>query len=448
MRLDDTMPPHAKVTIVGLWHQGVVAAACLADWGIRVVGFDADAELVGDLGQGRARVFEPGLDDLLKAGISSGRLSFSTRPDEAFEGAQFLLVMHDTPVDESDRSDLSGLFSDVERVVPYLEEDVIIHVTAQVPVGSCDALQAMVRGVRPGLNFTIAYSPENLRLGQAVERFRKPPLPVLGAADAQTIQKLESLYAGAGVQWHHCGIRTAEMLKHALNAFLAMSVTFGNELGNLCDELAVDGHRLAALLRLEPRVGAKAMLLPGLGFSGGTLARDLYSLRDFGDRLGVETPLLDGIWESNAIQNSMVSRRLFQKFGADLEGRRVCILGLTYKPDTSTLRRSAALELVEELVGKGLCVTAHDPKASRTELALVKGLVVFDSLVDAVRNSDAVVLMTPWQEYKSPDLGAIKRAMRGNLLFDTANFWSADDVGAAGFEYLNIGSGRLLKITP
>jgi len=446
-QLEEAMISGFKVAIVGLWHQGVVAAACLADWGVEVVGFDIDAGVNHDLNEGRARVFEPGLDDLLKAGVESGRLRFTNVPKQAFDGSQFILVTHDTPVDEDDRSDLSVVFRDVETVAPYLEEGVIIHVTAQVPVGTCDRIRSLIRALRPGLSFELVYSPENLRLGQAIERFRKPPLPVLGADNQNAIQKLESLYERAGVQWHHCGLRTAEMLKHALNAFLAMSVTFGNELGNLCDQLGADGHQLASLLRLEPRIGAKAMLSPGLGFSGGTLARDMCALRDFGDRLSVETPLLDGVWNSNAIQNSFVSRRLLQYFGGTCEGRRVCILGLTYKPDTSTLRRSAALELVGVLGSMGVHVTAHDPKASPEELASLKELSVFDSPLAAARDSEAMVLMTPWQEYKKLDFSVLRSVMAGNLIFDTANIWNADDVTAAGFEYLNIGSGRLCKIT-
>lgn len=442
------MNSELKVTIVGLWHQGVVAAACLADWGVKVVGFDPDPTVIHDLSKGKARFFEPGLDDLLQTGIESGRLQFSSYPNEAFEGAQFVLVMHDTPVDEADRSDLSGLFRDVETFAPFLKAGVVLHVTAQVPVGTCDSIRALIRTKCPELSFDIAYSPENLRLGQAIERFRQPPLPVLGADNASTIQKLEALYIHTGVKWRHCGVRTAEMLKHALNAFLAMSVTFGNELGNLCDELGADGHQLASLLRLEPRVGPKAMLSPGLGFSGGTLARDMHSLRDFGDRLGVETPLLDGVWDSNAIQNRIVSKRLLQKFGGNCKGRSVCILGLTYKPDTSTLRRSAALELVGALLEMGAYVTAHDPKASRAELSLVEGLNFFESPLDAARQCEALVLMTPWKDYKSLDFSEVRKVMSGSLVFDTANLWNAEGVVAAGFEYLNIGSGRLLKTNP
>ena len=184
------------------------------------------------------------------------------------------------------------------------------------------------------------------------------------------------------------------------------------------------------------------MLFPGLGFAGGTLARDAQTLRGLGDRFGIDTPLLDGAWQSNQLQNKGVVRRLVSLLGGSLQGRRISVLGLTYKPDTSTLRRSAALEVVDDLVRAGASVSASDPKADRKELAK-HGEFVFESLpMDAVSDADAVVLMTPWADFKHLDFGAVKAAMRGDLIFDTANLWSADVVVSAGLRYVSIGRGR------
>jgi UDPglucose 6-dehydrogenase len=236
------------------------------------------------------------------------------------------------------------------------------------------------------------------------------------------------------------------MSKHALNAFLALSVTFANELGNLCDEVGADGHRLAELLRMEPRVGSKAMLFPGLGFSGGTLARDMQTLRGFGDKFGVETPQLDGTWNSNQQQNKLVVRQLKKHFGGSLTGRKICVLGLTYKADTSTLRRSAALEVIADLVSEGAEISASDPKADRNELKNYTGFTVFDDPVAAAKNADALVLMTPWADYTSLDFASVKNAMKGSLVFDTANLWKADAVIATGLKYLDIGRGRGARV--
>jgi UDPglucose 6-dehydrogenase len=430
------------VAIVGLWHQGVVAAACHADWGHDVIAADYNRATVAMLSEGKAPLFEPGLDELLSRGLAAHRLQFSETPADAVTGRRFVILAFDTPVDADDRSDFAEFWRTVEEITPNLCDYVVIHVTAQVPVGTCDEVRKRISKVRPTLMFGISYSPENLRLGVAIERFRRPPLPVIGSDDEWVLRALEALYSSCEVQWHRCGIRTAEMSKHALNGFLATSVCFANEIGNLCDEVGADGYRLAELLRLEPRVGAKAMLFPGLGFSGGTLARDIQTLRALGDRVGVETPLLDGTWQSNQQQNRCVVRRLKAVFGGSLKGRRIAVLGLTYKVGTSTLRRSAAVEISRDLAAAGASVSATDPKADRGELRGYSSFVFHETVLEAVRHSDAVVLMTPWTEFRDIDFSAVKAAMRGEVVFDTANFWNPDVVAAAGLRYLNIGRGR------
>jgi UDPglucose 6-dehydrogenase len=430
-----------SVAIVGLWHQGVVAAACLADWGYDVVGADFDAARIGRLQEGKAPLFEPGLDDLLGAGRRSGRLTFTTDLRRAVDGRKIVLLMHDTPVSESDQSDLTEIIRAVEEIAPGMESGTVLHVTAQVPVGTCDEILRTLASLRPGLRLSIAYSPENLRLGQALERFRKPPLPVLGSDDPEALDRLERFYAPCGVTWQRTDLRTAEMVKHALNTFLALSVTFANELGNVCDEVGADGHRLAEILRLEPRVGSKALLFPGLGFAGGTLARDVQTLRRLGVQLSLPTPLLDGLWQSNKLQNGTVVRRILRHLGS-LHGRKIAVWGLTYKPDTSTLRRSAALEVIAELHREGAVVTAHDPKADRAEVAQAGGFSFAEDPLFAAAGADALVLMTPWAEYRQTDFDRVRAVMAGSLVFDTAGLWKAEQVAAAGLEYLDIGRGR------
>ncbi len=431
-----------RIAVLGLWHQGVVGSACLSEAGHEVHAADRDAERIQKLQSGKAPLFEPGLDELLRQQLDSGRLKFSTDFVDCVRAADAVFVMFDTPVDANDESDLTEFFATAREIAPHIKTGAVIFVTAQVPVGSCDAFAAAVRSVNSDADFSMAYSPENLRLGQAIERFRHPPLPVLGADSPEAFERLEKIFEFTGATWERVNVRTAEMTKHALNSFLALSVTFANELGNLCDEVGADGHRLADVLRLEPRVGPKAMLKPGLGFAGGTLARDLQTLRKIGDQRGVDTPLLDGVWTSNQLQNKSVIHRLRRHLGGTLAKKKICVLGLTYKPDTSTLRRSAALEVVAELQRADVAVTASDPRADRAELQLLKGFTFYDDIYAAADGADALVLMTPWKSFldlKWPELAA---RMRGRLVLDTANLWSADAVEAAGFTYVDIGRGR------
>jgi UDPglucose 6-dehydrogenase len=430
-----------KLCVIGLWHQGVVAAACFADMGYDVVAADTDAKKIADLNAGKAPLFEPGLDELLKKGLGGGHLKFVADLAGAVKGRRDVLLMFDTPVDENDRSDLSGVFAAVEAMAPNLEEDTVLLVTAQVPVGTCDEIARILRERRPGLKFGITYSPENLRLGQAIERFMHPALPVIGSDDAAALDRVEQWFKPLGVKWERVNLRTGEMTKHALNAFLATSVTFANELGNLCDEVGADGQRVAQVMRLEPRVGPKAMLLPGLGFSGGTLARDVQTLRGIGDRAKLDTLMLDGLWESNRQQNRLVIRKLKKALG-DVKGVPVTVLGLTYKPDTSTLRRSASLEIIADLAAAGMKVSAHDPKADRAEVAAHKEFRFCEDVYDALKGAQAAVLITGWAEYKRLDFERVKKAMARPLILDVNNMLDAERLGTLGFTYLDVGRGR------
>jgi UDPglucose 6-dehydrogenase len=432
-----------RVCIIGIWHQGAVAAACLADLGYQVVGVDHDKENIHNFNVGKAPLFEPGLDELLSKRVKSGNLSFTTSLAEGLSDTHNILVMFDTPVDENDDIDLSVIFSTAREMAPYILPGSVILVTAQVPVGTCDRIAEIIQQANPKSDFGIAYCPENLRLGQAIERFMHPQLPVIGADHAETLDSVEKLLSVLPVPWTRVNLRTAEMTKHALNAFCAISICFANELGNLCDVVGADGMQIAKVLRLEPRVGPKAMLFPGLGFSGGTLARDMRTLQNLGDRFEVETYMIDGAWQSNQRQNQLVVRNLQKVFGS-LVNLKVGVLGLTYKPDTSTLRRSAAIEIIGELVSQGAHVMAYDPKADREEL---KGHSEFVTCLDAystVDGSDALVLITPWPEFKDLDYQRIYTMMKRPVIFDTQNILNGDSLSAMGFSYFGIGRGITL----
>ena len=434
-----------KIAVLGLWHQGVVGAVCLADRGFAVVGADADAARIAKLRNGKAPLFEPGLDELLGKGLHSGRLSFVADYAEAVRDAPFVFVMFDTPVDENDQSDLSEIFRTFEAIAPALQPQAVILVTAQVPVGTCDKLMDVLRKAAPDVSATIAYMPENLRLGQAIERFLAPPLPVIGCDEPAAFERLMTVLGPLAPQWHQVSLRTGEMMKHALNAFLGVSICFANELGNICDAVGADGKRVGEMLRLEPRVGPKAMLLPGLGFSGGTLARDMQTLRGLGRSFNLDTPLLDGAWKANTEQNHLVVRKLASVI-PQLRNARVAVLGLTYKPDTSTLRRSAAIEVIGELVARGVKVSAHDPLADRDELKAHGEFAFADNPLAAVEGAEALVLMTPWKDYKGLDFVAVKQRMAKPYVLDTAGLWNADQLTALGFVYDDIGRGRRAQV--
>ncbi|NCC51366.1 MAG: UDP-glucose/GDP-mannose dehydrogenase family protein [Spartobacteria bacterium] len=429
------------VGVIGLWHQGIVAAACLAERGYDVMATDINAETISRLNEGQSPIHEPGLDDLLQKGLASGRLHFSVDLADAVRGRNDIFFMYDTPVDEHDQSDLTCIYDAVRWIAPHMTHDTAMLITAQVPVGTCESIAAVIRETNPHIHFGVAYSPENLRLGMAIERFLKPPLPVYGADDEWTLNRVGDMLSVLDADWKRVSLKTAEMSKHALNAFLATTVTFGNELGNICDMEGVNAQEVAKVLRMEERVGPKAMLFPGLGFSGGTLARDMQTLRGIGDRHNLETRMLDGIWEANKHQNDFVLRKLKAVFG-DLRNVHIAVLGLTYKPGTSTLRRSASLEIIHALVSEGAIVWAHDPKADRRELEQYTEFDFYEDPYEAVIDACAVVIITGWPEYRELDFERMKKAMENNVLIDCNNMLDGDALIRMGYRYLDVGRGR------
>ena len=273
------------------------------------------------------------------------------------------MITFDTPVDENDELDFSPILNASKELAKYLENGSTIIVSSQVPVGTCDQIKSLIKQNNPSLDFDIAYSPENVRLGQAIECFKNPQRIVIGADNDLTLERAEALFDVIIAPKLRMNLRTAEMTKHALNALLATSISFTNEIANLCDELGADALKVAEALHSDERIGLKLPLQPGLGFAGGTLARDLKILKNLGEGFGYETPLISGVLTVNERQNRVVMRKL-QK--VDTPAKRVengCG-GLTYKAGTSTLRRSAALEIIKDLTHNGAVVKAYDPKAS------------------------------------------------------------------------------------
>jgi UDPglucose 6-dehydrogenase len=432
-----------KVCVIGLWHLGLVTAACLADLGRTVVGFDEDSQLVEALHSGRLPLFEPGLEELVAAGTAHERLRFTADPREALAGAGHAVIAYDTKVDERDESDLSQVMAAASLLARHLEDGSTVVVSSQVPVGTCERIQAAVRRGKPSRRFGIAYVPENLRLGQAIERFKKPEMIVIGADDPATARAVDELFSGIDGPRVVVGLRTAEMIKHALNAFLATCISFSSEMANLCDEVGADALEVARALHLDRRVGPLAPLRPGLGFAGGTLARDLKTLRKLGRRDGSGTPLIEAVLAVNERQNRVVTRKLKKLFGS-LEGLTVGVLGLTYKPGTSTLRRSAALEIIGELTAGGAAVKAHDPRANLEELPVFPNFEFCPDPGAVALRSDALVIVTEWPEFRNLDFRAMRNAMRNAVLVDAQNMLDAQEMAELGFHYLGVGRGSVL----
>ncbi len=432
----------AKICAIGIWHLGAVTSACLASLDYHVLGVDQDQERVANLNRGVAPLFEPGLNRLLMENISAGRLQYTTAFEASVPSASYVLLTFDTPVDEQDEVDLSELFATCQRLGPHLAADATVVVCSQVPVGTCEALAAAIRSGNPQASFGIACVPENLRLGQAIQRFLHPDMLVIGADSTATAERVERLLAPIEATKLRVSLRTAEMTKHAINAFLATSISFINELANLCDRVGADAVQVGQALRLDQRIGPQAPLRPGLGFGGGTLARDIKSLLRLAESHGYEGSLLRGVVEVNERQNSIVAGKLRELYGS-LQGLAVGVLGLTYKAGTSTMRRSPAMEIVAALLSEGVEVKAFDPKADPTLLPAGSTVQVARDPYDAAKGSDALLILTDWPEFRQLDYGAIQQSMRHPVLVDPYNMLDEEEIVQSGFQYWGIGRGRV-----
>ena len=429
-------PP--TVCVIGIWHLGAVNAVGFAEKGYRVIGLELDAAKARKLQRGVPPLFEPGLEEMIAKHLKTGKLRFSSDPAVARD-ADYVVIAYDSPVNDRDEVDISPVANAARLVAPALKLEAPVVITSQLPLGTCEGIEREVRALNPAWRSGVVYTPENLRLGSAIPRFLEPDMLVLGADNPAAGRAALVLYQKFKTEKLPMDLRSAEMVKHALNAFLATSITFINEIANLSDRLGADAVSVGRALKLDKRIGKSALMMPGLGFSGGTLARDVTQLRKFSSELGYKAKLLDAIVDVNEGTFDEVIFRLRKKLGT-LNGKRVGVLGLTYKPGTSTVRRSPALKIMAKLQKAGADCSGYDPKASREEL--VESGAVFTrakSVRELATKADALVLVTEWPEFREIPFAAIAKLMKRPFLVDSKNFLDPALVTAAGLDYQGFG---------
>ena len=419
-----------KITVLGLWHLGTVTAACCARH-FTVTGLDYDVSNIAKLATGQAPLLEPGLNDLLAAGLAGGNLNFTTDPATAVKDADVLWLCYDTPVNEADESDTEFVLGNLRRALPHLAPGTMVLISAQMPVGTCAALEAEFP------QFHFAYSPENLRLGKALEAFEKADRVVIGTRNDAKQPLLEALFTPFTKQVIFMRTESAEMVKHALNSFLALSITFINEVARLCEFTGADAKEVAAGLKSEARIGAKAYLGPGGPFAGGTLARDVVTLAKLAAANGETISVIPAIKQSNDLHRGWAIKRLRARLG-DLRGRNITLLGLTYTTNTDTLRRSAAMELCGQLLAAGALVTAFDPAIKTLPREWSTVCLAVDAAA-ALSGADAVVVGTEWPQFRQVDYPAAVTTMRGRVFVDANRFLEKELKTVPGVEHLSVG---------
>jgi UDPglucose 6-dehydrogenase len=419
-----------KVTVFGLWHLGCVTAACTAKY-FPVTGLELETGTVARLNEGLSPILEPGLNELIVKGQAAGDLVFTTDPKVACAGAEVLWVTFDTPVNEEDESDVTGVLDKLRLVLPELPAGALVLISAQLPVGTCAGLE------KEFPQFHFACSPENLRLGKAIEAFENADRVIVGIRNEAKKLVLEELFAPFTRNVLFMRTESAEMVKHALNSFLALSITFINEVARLCDHTGADAKEVSLGLKSEPRIGPKAYLLPGGPFAGGTLARDVVTLTKLAATYHETISVIPAIKQSNDGHRHWALGRLQARLGK-ISGHTIAILGLTYTTNTDTLRRSAAVELAQQLLKAGAQVRAFDP-AIKTLSPELAGVELGWDVEHALSGASAAVICTEWPQFRQVEWEKVVLRMERPLFVDANRFLEKELKNIPDVEHLSVG---------
>jgi len=424
------------IGVVGLWHLGCVLSAAWAKLGNQVIGFDYDGDRVDALNNGRPPIFEPKLEDTIKEGLDSKHLRF-TKIMRDLNRCDFVFLSYDTPVLEDDGSDTSILSRAVNDLRDVMKNGAVLIVSSQTPVGLCSELRDSLRERNDTLELT--YSPENLRLGDAISCYLNPERIILGSVNPNAAEGCVDLFAQIPADVIQMSLESAELVKHGINAFLATSIVFVNSLAEICEKKSASIEDVARGMKSDPRIGQKAYLSPGIGFSGGTLGRDLRVLQNVASSTSGEVGLFGVIHQLNQKRKFVIVQKVADLIG-NLNERRIAVLGLTYKPDTSTLRRSLPLEIVDLMLEEGAQVRVFDPQADYGELPSQPKFSICESVQEAAKDSELLILLTEWKEFRAYPWASLSGVMRTPKFFDVKNFLDPKLMQTAGFEYYSVGA--------
>jgi UDPglucose 6-dehydrogenase len=425
----------SKIGIIGLWHLGCVISVSWSKLGYQVYGFDYDQVRINKLNAGEPPIFEPDLKENIMKGIDTKKLCFSNNISDLSD-CDFIFLSYDTPINDNDSSDTNILEKSVDDVKKVMKNDAILIVSSQSPVGFCNELRKKMKDFNNTID--LAYSPENLRLGEAINCYLNPGRIILGTADKETEARCSILFSKITNEVIKMNLESSEMVKHGINSFLSLSIVYANHLADICEEKGARIEDVVKGIKSDVRIGQKAYLSPGIGFSGGTLGRDLKVL-DFVNTASNGFAKIFGIIHELNSERKFAILKKVEKILDGIEGKTLSILGLTYKPGTSTLRRSLPLEIVNLFQSKKAEIKVYDPKANYSELSYDPRFKISSNVEEVAINSDILILLTEWEEFKYYDWSKIINSMNNKIFFDTKNVLNELKMKNYGFNYYSIG---------
>jgi UDPglucose 6-dehydrogenase len=434
-----------RIAMIGTGYVGLVSGACFADFGHHVTCVDKDSGKIDGLNAGRMPIWEPGLEALVKANVEHKRLSFTTDLAAGLEGAEAVFIAVGTPARRGDgHADLTFVFDAIRELAPFAKPGTVLVTKSTVPVGTGDRI-AEILAEEGAADVSVASNPEFLREGAAIRDFKIPDRIVVGAEDERAREVLREIYRPLFLNQApilFTGRRTAELTKYAANAFLATKISFINEIANLCEAVDADVQDVARGIGLDNRIGAK-FLHAGPGYGGSCFPKDTVALLQTASAAGVEQQIVGTVVRVNDERKAAMAARVEQALGSAIEGRRVAVLGLAFKPNTDDMREAPSIPLIEGLQAKGASVSAYDPVAREQAEAALTGVDFAEDAYTAAAGADAVVIVTEWDEFRALDLGELAKAMRGKVLVDLRNVYDRREAERVGLDYFGVGRGRL-----
>jgi len=431
-----------RVVMIGTGYVGLVSGACFADFGHDVICVDTNSEKIDALNNGVIPIFEPGLDELVESNVQSGRLAFTTDIVEPVRNADIVFIAVGTPTRRgSGHADLQYVYAAAEELAPLLKDYTVIVTKSTVPVGTGDEVEAIVKRVAPGADFDVASNPEFLREGAAISDFKRPDRIVVGAESERAANALKMLYRPLFLNETPLVVtqrRTAELIKYAANAFLAVKIGFINEISDLCDAVGADVQQVAKGIGLDKRIGSK-FLHAGPGYGGSCFPKDTLALSKTAKDYGAPVTIVDTVVRSNKKRKKSMVDRIVSACGGSVKGKTIAILGLTFKPNTDDMRESPSLVIIPELQKLGAKVRAFDPEGMKEAQRFLKNVTYCSDAYDCMTGANAAVVLTEWNQFRALDIAKTEELLKDKVFVDLRNIYQKDELEGSSLKYSSIG---------
>ncbi|MCP4072488.1 MAG: UDP-glucose/GDP-mannose dehydrogenase family protein [Hyphomicrobiales bacterium] len=431
-----------RVVMIGTGYVGLVSGACFADFGHDVICIDKDEKKIENLKNGVMPIFEPGLEGLVESNVKAGRLNFDSDPNEAVGKADVVFIAVGTPTRRGDgHADLRYVYQAAEELALMIKGYTVIVNKSTVPVGTGDEVEAIIRKTSPDASFDVASNPEFLREGAAINDFKRPDRIVLGSDSERAIEQMRVLYRPLYLNETPMVItsrKTAELTKYAANAFLAVKISFINEIADLCEEVGANVQEISRGIGLDNRIGPK-FLNAGPGYGGSCFPKDTLALSRTAEDFGSPLSIVNAVIKSNDDRKKSMAKRIVDACGGDINGKTISILGLTFKPNTDDMRYSASIDIIPELQKMGAEIKVFDPEGMEEAQREFENIEYCSDAYDCLENSFAGVILTEWNQFRALDLRRVSQLISGKILIDLRNIYSRDEVSSEGLEYYSIG---------